>query len=40
MSSFPGSPKLINGDLVILDAASGAVMRTIALQAKPGGASQ
>ena len=35
MSSFPGSPKLIKGGLVILDAASGAVMRTIALQYNP-----
>jgi len=39
MSSFPGSPQLIKGGLV-LDAASGAVMQTIALQAKPGGGSQ
>jgi len=35
MSSFPGSPKLIKGGLVVLDAASGAVKRTIALQYNP-----
>jgi Contractile injection system tube protein len=35
MSSFPGSPKLIKGGLVILDAGSGAVKRTIALQYNP-----
>jgi hypothetical protein len=35
MSSFPGSPKLIKGGLIILDAASGAVKRTIALQYNP-----
>ena len=29
MSSFPGSPKLVKGGLVVLDAASGAVRRTI-----------
>lgn len=35
MSSFPGSPKLIKGGLVVLDAATGAVKRTIALQYNP-----
>jgi len=35
MSSFPNSPKLIKGGLVVLDAASGAVKRTIALQYNP-----
>ena len=35
MSSFPNSPKLIKGGLVVLDAASGAVRRTIALQYNP-----
>lgn len=35
MISFPGSPKLIKGDLVVLDAGSGAVKRTIALQYNP-----
>jgi hypothetical protein len=35
MSSFPGSPKLLKGGLVVLDAASGAVTRTIALQYNP-----
>jgi hypothetical protein len=35
MSSFPNSPKLIKGGLVVLDAASGAVQRTIALQYNP-----
>jgi hypothetical protein len=35
MSSFPGSPKLIKGGLIVLDAASGAVKRTIALQYNP-----
>jgi hypothetical protein len=32
MSSFPNSPKLVKGGLVILDAASGAIKRTIVLQ--------
>jgi hypothetical protein len=35
MSSFSNSPKLIKGGLVVLDAASGAVQRTIALQYNP-----
>jgi len=35
MSSFPGSPKLVKGGLVVLDAASGAIRRTIALQYNP-----
>jgi hypothetical protein len=32
MSSSPLSPKLISGGIVVLDAASGAVQRVIALQ--------
>ena len=35
MSTFPNSPKLIKGGLVVLDAATGAVRRTIALQYNP-----
>jgi len=35
MSSFPNSPKLIKGVLVVLDEASGTVKRTIALQYNP-----
>lgn len=35
MISFPNSPKLIKGGLIVLDAASGAVKRTIALQYNP-----
>ena len=35
MSSFSGSPKLIKGGLVVLDVATGAVKRTIALQYNP-----
>ena len=35
MSSFSGSPKLLKGGLVVLDAASGATKRTIALQYNP-----
>jgi hypothetical protein len=35
MSSFPNSPKFIKGGLVVLDAASGAVKGTIALQYNP-----
>ena len=35
MSSFPNSPKLIKGGLVVLDIATGAVRRTIALQYNP-----
>ena len=35
MSSFPGSLKLVKGGLVILDAASGAVKRSIALRYNP-----
>jgi hypothetical protein len=35
MSSFPGSPKLLKGGLVVLDVATGAVKRTIALQYNP-----
>jgi hypothetical protein len=35
MSSFPGSPRLVKGGLVVLDAVSGAVKQTIALQYNP-----
>ena len=35
MSTFPNSPRLIKGGLVVLDAATGAVKRTIALQYNP-----
>jgi hypothetical protein len=35
MSGFTGSPKLVKGGLVVLDANSGAVLRTIALQYNP-----
>lgn len=35
MTTFPNSPRLIKGGLVVLDAASGAVKRTIALQYNP-----
>jgi hypothetical protein len=35
MSSFPNSPKLIKGGLVVLDSAGSAVKRTIALQYNP-----
>lgn len=35
MSTFPNSPRLLKGGLVVLDAASGAVKRTIALQYNP-----
>lgn len=35
MSSFPGSPKILKGGLIVLDAATGAVRRTIALQYNP-----
>jgi hypothetical protein len=35
MSTFPGSPRLIKGGLVLLDAESGAVRRIIALQYNP-----
>ena len=35
MSTFLGSPKLLEGGLVVLDAATGAVKRTIALQYNP-----
>ena len=35
MSGFTGSPKLIKGGLVVVDAATGAVLRTIALQYNP-----
>jgi hypothetical protein len=35
MSSFPNSPKLIKGRLVVLDVVPGVVKRTIALQYNP-----
>lgn len=35
MSAFPNSPKLLKGGLVLLDAASGAVLRVISLQYNP-----
>ena len=35
MSSFPNSPKLIKGGLVVLDAVTGTVTRTITLQYNP-----
>ncbi|HJV61276.1 MAG TPA: hypothetical protein VJ743_10055 [Albitalea sp.] len=35
MSSFPGSPRLVRGGLVLVDPATGAVQRIIALQYNP-----
>ncbi len=35
MSSFPGSPRILKGGIVLIDAASGAVLRVIALQYNP-----
>lgn len=35
MSSFPGSPKLVRGGLVLIDPDTGAVLRIIALQYNP-----
>lgn len=35
MSSFPGSPRLLHGGLVLVDADTGAVLRIIALQYNP-----
>src|SRR5438105_4760621 len=35
MSSFPGSPRLVRGGLVLLDPDTGAVQRIIALQYNP-----
>ena len=35
MSTFPGSPKLLRGGLVLVDPGSGAVLRIIALQYNP-----
>jgi hypothetical protein len=35
MSTFPGSPKLLRGGLVLVDPVSGAVVRVIALQYNP-----
>jgi hypothetical protein len=35
MSAFPGSPRLLRGGLVLIDATTGAVLRIIALQYNP-----
>lgn len=35
MTAFPGSPRLIKGGIVLIDAASGGVQRVIALQYNP-----
>ena len=35
MSSFPGSPRLVRGGLVLVDPATGAVLRIVALQYNP-----
>ena len=35
MSSFPGSPRLLKGGLVVLDGQSGAILRVIPLQYNP-----
>ena len=35
MSAFPGSPRLLRGGIVLTDAATGAVLRIIALQYNP-----
>jgi hypothetical protein len=35
MSTFPGSPKLLRGGLVLVDPVSGAIVRVIALQYNP-----
>jgi hypothetical protein len=35
MTTFPGSPKLLKGGIVLIDSESGAVMRIIALQYNP-----
>ena len=35
MSSFPGSPRLLKGGIVLIDAQSGAISRTISLQYNP-----
>ena len=35
MSSFPGSPKLLKGGLILTDPVSGAVQRIISLQYNP-----
>jgi len=35
MSAFPGSPQLLKGGIVLIDPASGAVRRVIALQYNP-----
>ena len=35
MSTFPGSPRLLKGGIVVLDPATGAVLRVIALQYNP-----
>src|SRR5688572_33262946 len=35
MNTFPGSPKLLKGGLILLDPESGAILRIIALQYNP-----
>jgi hypothetical protein len=35
MTTFPGSPRLIKGGIVLIDPATGAVQRIIALQYNP-----
>jgi hypothetical protein len=35
MSAFPGSPRILKGGIVLIDAASGAMQRVIALQYNP-----
>ena len=35
MSSFPGSPRLLRGGIVLVDPTTGAVQRIIALQYNP-----
>src|SRR5690348_17549450 len=35
MSTFPGSPRILKGGIVLIDAASSAVLRVIALQYNP-----
>jgi hypothetical protein len=35
MSAFPGSPRILKGGIVLIDAASSAVLRVIALQYNP-----
>ena len=35
MSSFPGSPRLVKGGIVLIDPNTGAVLRIITLQYNP-----